>query len=167
MAIMFFKLQNQWKSSEMFSWMRLAFQLHESSIFSQWWKSKVTYLQKDHKQRALSSHFRILVVKALVPERCVIFCWQAIKMFHLFLTSGLVEVKLWFLYYLYTQTTRAKQSVKNPCSESSCARKMCHLLQADYEDVSSFLYRPWKLNDSYIIYIYTQTTRANAAKQPV
>ena len=29
--------------------------------------------------------FRILFVKTLVPERCAIFCWQVMKMFHLFL----------------------------------------------------------------------------------
>ena len=31
--------------------------------------------------------FRILLVKTRVPERCAIFCWQVMKMFHLFLTS--------------------------------------------------------------------------------
>ena len=27
--------------------------------------------------------FRILLMKTLVPERCAIFCWQVMKMFHL------------------------------------------------------------------------------------
>ena len=65
-----------------------------------------------------------------------------------------------FLYCLYTQTTRAKQPVQNPFSESFCARKMCHLLLAGYEYVLSFL-NQWKQNDSYIIYIHKQRSLSN------
>ena len=36
-------------------------------------------------------------------------------------------------------------------SENSCARKMCHLLLAGYEDVPSFL-NQWKLKRSLIYY---------------
>ena len=51
------------------------------------WKQNDSYIIYIHKQRALSNQFRILVEKALVPERCVILCWQVMKMYHLFLTS--------------------------------------------------------------------------------
>ena len=38
--------------------------------------------------------FRILLVKTLVPERCAIFCWQVMKMFHLFLTGWSLKYNL-------------------------------------------------------------------------
>ena len=42
--------------------------------------------------------FRIfLVKKTLVPERCAIFCWQFMKMFYLFLTSGSLKGVILFL----------------------------------------------------------------------
>ena len=48
--------------------------------------------------------FRILLMKTLVPERCAIFCWQVMKMFHLFLTSGsLKEVLYYFLKIYFTK----------------------------------------------------------------
>ena len=45
--------------------------------------------------------FRILLVKTLVPERCAIFCWQVMKMFHLFLTSGSLKGVLYYSLKIY------------------------------------------------------------------
>ena len=40
--------------------------------------------------------FRILLIKTLVPERCAIFCWQVMKMFYFFLTSGSLKEVLYY-----------------------------------------------------------------------
>ena len=44
--------------------------------------------------------------------------------------------------------------IKSPFSGNSCARKMCHLLLAGYEDAPSFL-NQWKLNRSLYYSLYT------------
>ena len=53
--------------------------------------------------------FRILLVKTLVPERCAIFCWQVMKMFHLFLTSGSFNKRSLILFFevIFFQTGAA------------------------------------------------------------
>jgi hypothetical protein len=56
--------------------------------------------------------------------------------------------------------------IKSPFSGNSCARKMCHLLLAGYEDAPSFL-NQWKLNRSlcyslYTVHIIYYKTRRNA-----
>ena len=45
--------------------------------------------------------FKILLVKTPVPERCAIFCWQVMKMFHLFLTSGSLKGVLYYSLKIY------------------------------------------------------------------
>jgi hypothetical protein len=44
--------------------------------------------------------------------------------------------------------------IKSPFSGNSCARKMCHLFLAGYEDAPSFL-NQWKLNRSLCYSLYT------------
>jgi hypothetical protein len=46
-----------------------------------------------------------LSIEALVPEICAIFCWQVMKMCHLFLTSGsyverpqMIKMKTYLVY---------------------------------------------------------------------
>jgi hypothetical protein len=61
--------------------------------------------------------------------------------------------------------------IKSPFSGNSCARKMCHLLLAGYEDAPSFL-NQWKLNRSlcyslYTVYIYTYYTIKHGATQNI
>ena len=41
------------------------------------------------------------LVDSVVPEGCIIFCWQVMKMFHLFLTSG--NLKYTFEIFSYTE----------------------------------------------------------------
>ena len=73
------------------------------SSFLNQWKLNDSYIVYIHKQRALSSQFRILLVKAFVPERCVIFCWQVMNMFYLFLTNG---SKTTLILFIYTNNAR-------------------------------------------------------------
>ena len=64
-------------------------------------------------------------------------------------------------YILYKTWRNAKylafasaRIIKSPFSGNSCARKMCHLLLAGYEDAPSFL-NQWKLNRSLCYSLYT------------
>ena len=80
-----------------------------------------------------------LSIEALVPEICAMFCWQVMKMRHFSLASRIC----WEYMHI----------AKVLLSENSCARNMCHILLAGYEDVPSFL-NQWKLIErSYIIKI--------------
>ena len=97
--------------------------------------------------------FKILLVKTLVPERCAIFCWQVMKMFHRFLTRS--DIVLWKQMTgtqapsilasqsteMYVSRRNALVTIKDTFSGYSCTRKMCHFLLACYEDVPSFLNR--------------------------
>ena len=58
--------------------------------------------------------FRILSVKTFVPERCAIFCWQVMKMFHLFLTSGSLKGVLYYSLkiYFFKQARRIKLMIR-------------------------------------------------------
>ena len=52
--------------------------------------------------------------------------------------------------HLAIQLATSFLNISNTFSENSCARKMCHLLLAGYEDVPSFP-NQWKLKRSHII----------------
>ena len=114
--------------------------------------------------------FRILLVKTLVPERCAIFCWQVMKMFHLFLTSGslkydLHDIVLWKQMIgaqapsilasqsteMYVSRRNALVTIKDTFSGYTCTRKMRHFLLACYEDVPSFLNRSKLKVQPYIV----------------
>ena len=104
-------------------------------------------------------------METLVPERCSIFCWQVMKMSHLFLTSRSLKGVLYYssCFTGYRSTAqRVIATVKHTIfriienyytfSGNSCARKMFHLLLAGYEDVTSFLNQS-KLKRSLILFI--------------
>ena len=98
------------------------------------------------------------LVDTLVPERCAIFCWQVMKMFHPFLTSGNLKYTLKIFSCRRLHDCERKKYSCNPIfmifwhgifknllfSGHSCAKKMRHLLLEGYEDIPSFL-NQWKL----------------------
>ena len=63
-----------------------------------------------------------LSIEALVPEICAIFCWQVMKMCHLFLTSGICREYTRMRFYL------VKTLVPEICAIFFWqVMKMCHL----------------------------------------